>query len=155
MVVCNLPIFRSQIKTTPDPFTPTPFMIPRTQSPSLMCEVMEAFFFSCGTPGTLSLGIIKGVGVKGYGVILIWDLNMAKFQTAITRHHWPSKTHCFCLALMGTSSGRQKFAHIYVPNENHIVPLYTDPLYDSQTTACPAYGPFSALRALVVPYGLS
>ena len=35
------------------------------------------------------LGIIKGVGVKGYGVILIWDLKMAKFQTAITRHHWP------------------------------------------------------------------
>ena len=36
-----------------------------------------------------SLGIIKGLGVKGYSVISIWDLNMAKFQTAITRHHWP------------------------------------------------------------------
>ena len=31
--------------------------------------------------------IIKGVGVKGYGVILIRELNMAKFQTAITDHH--------------------------------------------------------------------
>ncbi len=41
-------------------------------------------------------GTIKGVGIKGYGVILIWDLNMAKFQTAITRHHWPEKHMCFC-----------------------------------------------------------
>ena len=35
-------------------------------------------------PPSTPLGIIKG-----YGVILIWDLNMIKFQTAITRHHWP------------------------------------------------------------------
>ena len=42
------------------------------------------------------LGIIKGVGVKGHGVILIWDLNMAKFQTVITRHHWPQKPKCVC-----------------------------------------------------------
>ena len=34
-------------------------------------------------------GIIKGAGIKGYGVILLWGLNMRKFQTAITRHHWP------------------------------------------------------------------
>ena len=34
-----------------------------------------------------NLGIIKGVGIKGYGVILLWDRNMTKFQTAITRHH--------------------------------------------------------------------
>ena len=39
--------------------------------------------------GASHLGIIKGVGVKGYGVILIWDLSIGKFQRAITRHHWP------------------------------------------------------------------
>ena len=37
-----------------------------------------------------------GLGVKGYGVILIWELNMAEIQTAITRHHWPDKLNCFC-----------------------------------------------------------
>ena len=35
------------------------------------------------------LGIIKGVAVKGCGVIFIWDLNMTKFQAAMIRHHWP------------------------------------------------------------------
>ena len=35
------------------------------------------------------MGIIKAVGVKGYGVILIWDLNMNEIQTAKARHHWP------------------------------------------------------------------
>ena len=37
---------------------------------------------------TLYWGITNGVGVQGDGVILVWDLNIAKFQTAITRHHW-------------------------------------------------------------------
>ena len=34
-------------------------------------------------------GIMKGVSIKGYGVIFIRDLNMGKFQTAITCHHLP------------------------------------------------------------------
>ena len=32
----------------------------------------------------IPLGIIKGVGVKGYGVMLIWDLNMAKYKPIVT-----------------------------------------------------------------------
>ena len=36
-------------------------------------------------------GTIKGVGIEGYGMIRIRDLNMGKFQTAITRHHCPYK----------------------------------------------------------------
>ena len=42
-----------------------------------------------------------------------------------------TKTLCF-LRPMVTSYGHFKFGHIQVPNKNHTVPLYTDPLYDSQ-----------------------
>ena len=31
-----------------------------------------------------------------------------------------------------TSYGRFTFSHVQVPNQNHTVPLYTDPLYGSQ-----------------------
>ena len=50
---------------------------------------LVSYFWGLSRQWIFLLGIIKGVGVKGYGVLLIWYPNLVKFQTAITRHHWP------------------------------------------------------------------
>ena len=49
----------------------------------------EALPIKIGVIHGQSRRIIKGVDIKGYEVNLIWELNIGKFQTAITRHHCP------------------------------------------------------------------
>ena len=51
-------------------------------SPDLLLAPEVRHLLQFGTSSTL--GIITGVGVKGYGVILIWGLNIAKFRPQMT-----------------------------------------------------------------------
>ena len=60
-----------------------------------MCRAGKILILIIKIKRSFSWGITKGVGVRGYGVILIWGLNMGKFQMDRTRHYWPWKTKCF------------------------------------------------------------
>ena len=63
------------------------------------------------------LGIIKAVGVKGYGVILIHYLNMTKFETALTRHHWLRKQSVFVFFFLKLA----KLSDLDILKTNHIL----------------------------------